>query len=924
MAHTGPETHHASAQKEASPSTESDKPWHAMEADQVLTAFNSTKQGLSGENAQLRQQQYGPNKLPEVSPRGPLLRFLAQFHNVLIYALLVAGIVTAMLDHLVDSGVIMGVVLINTIIGFIQEGKAEDALRAIRQMLSAKSLVLRDGQRISIPAEELVPGDVVLLQSGDKVPADLRLFRLKGLQIQEAALTGESVAVEKAIEAVAAEAALGDRLCMAYSGTLVTYGQGAGVVTATGSKTEIGRISAMVAGVEQLTTPLLQQMDQFGRWLTAGILGLALFTFTFGVLVRDYSSSEMFLAAVGLAVAAIPEGLPAIMTITLAIGVQRMAGRNAIIRRLPAVETLGAVTVICSDKTGTLTRNEMTVRNIATVDNLYDISGIGYDPHGGFSSHGREVTLAKHPVLTKMLRASLLCNETALRHSDHSWQVHGDPMEGALMIAGLKSGLDPETEAALYPRDDIIPFESGHKFMATLHHSHEGKYFIFIKGAPERILERCSTQLSLEGEKPLDCDCWERRMQTMASKGQRLLAVAMRPAHGGRLDLEFEDVEKDLTMLGLYGLLDPPREEAIAAVARCREAGIQVKMITGDHADTATAIARQLKLANTDNALTGQALDALSDEALLDRVQKVDIYARVSPEHKLRLVTLLQKSGMIVSMTGDGVNDAPALKRADVGVAMGDKGTEAAKEAAEMVLADDNFASISHAVEEGRTVYDNLKKAILFILPTNGGEALVILGAVLLGFQELPLTPVQILWVNMITAVTLALALAFEPPEHGVMKRPPRDPVQPVLSHHFLWRIAYVSLVLMAGTFGLFVWEIEQGANIEVARTVAVNTLVCFEIFYLFNSRYITEPVLNRRGLFGSRYVLAAVAILVLFQLAFTYTGPLQTLFGTAAIGADVWLRILLVSSSVLFLVEGEKALVRRFQEKQVHQRVKL
>ncbi len=924
MAHTGPDTHHASAQKEASPSPESTLPWHAMEADQVLTAFESVKEGLSGENADLRLQEYGPNKLPEVRPRGPLLRFLAQFHNVLIYALLVAGIVTAMLDHLVDSGVIMGVVLINTIIGFIQEGKAEDALRAIRQMLSAKSLVLRDGQRISIPAEELVPGDVVLLQSGDKVPADLRLFRLKGLQIQEAALTGESVAVEKAIEAVAAEAALGDRLCMAYSGTLVTYGQGAGVVIATAGETEIGRISAMVAGVEQLTTPLLQQMDQFGRWLTAGILGLAVFTFTFGVLVRDYSSSEMFLAAVGLAVAAIPEGLPAIMTITLAIGVQRMAGRNAIIRRLPAVETLGAVTVICSDKTGTLTRNEMTVRNIATVDDLYDISGTGYDPHGGFSYQGKEVTLAKHPVLSKMLRASLLCNETALRHSDHGWQVHGDPMEGALMIAGLKSGLDPETGAALYPRDDIIPFESGHKFMATLHHSHKGQYFIFIKGAPERILERCATQLSLEGEKPLDCDCWERHMQTMASKGQRLLAVAMRPAHGGRLDLEFKDVEKDLTMLGLYGLIDPPREEAIAAVARCCEAGIQVKMITGDHADTATAIARQLKLANTDNALTGQALDALSDEELLARVQKVDIYARVSPEHKLRLVTLLQKSGMIVSMTGDGVNDAPALKRADVGVAMGDKGTEAAKEAAEMVLADDNFASITHAVEEGRTVYDNLKKAILFILPTNGGEALVILGAVLLGFQELPLTPVQILWVNMVTAVTLALALAFEPPEHGVMKRPPRDPVQPVLSRHFLWRIAYVSLVLMAGTFGLFVWEIEQGANIEVARTVAVNTLVCFEIFYLFNSRYITEPVLNRRGLFGSRYVLAAVVILVLFQLAFTYTGPLQTLFGTAAIGADVWLRILLVSSSVLFLVEGEKALVRRFQGKQVHQSVKL
>ncbi len=888
--------------------------WHAMPVEQVFSAFYSVVDGLSGENAAERLQRFGPNKLPEAPPRGPLLRFFAQFHNVLIYVLLLAGVVTAILGHFVDSGVIVGVVLINTIIGFIQEGKAEDALRAIRQMLSAKSLVLRDGQRLSIAAELLIPGDVVLLQSGDKVPADLRLFRVKGLQIQESALTGESVAVVKSVQAVATEAPLGDRFCMAYSGTLVTYGQGAGVVTATGRETELGRISAMVAGVEQLTTPLLQQMDQFGRWLTVAILGLATFTFAFGVLFRDYSASDMFLAAVGLAVAAIPEGLPAIMTITLAIGVQRMAGRNAIIRRLPAVETLGAVTVICSDKTGTLTRNEMTVRAIATVDDLYAISGTGYDPHGGFSCNGCEILIDEHPVLLQMLRASLLCNETALQHTQQGWQVHGDPMEGALMIAGLKSGLDPETEARLYPRDDIIPFESGHKFMATLHHSHEGNYFIFIKGAPERILERCTTQLGRDGARAIDCEYWEDLIRAMASKGQRLLAVAMRPAHGGRLDLEFEDVEKDLIMLGLYGLIDPPREEAIAAVGRCKQAGVRVKMITGDHADTATSIARQLQLENTNEAITGQQLDTLTDDQLKARVREVDIYARVSPEHKLRLVTLLQDNGLIVAMTGDGVNDAPALKRADVGVAMGDKGTEAAKEAAEMVLADDNFASITHAVEEGRTVYDNLKKAILFILPTNGGEALVILGAVLLGFSELPLTPVQILWVNMITAVTLALALAFEPPERGVMKRPPRDPAQPVLNHHFLWRIAYVSIILMMGTFGLFVWELNQGASIEVARTVAVNTLVFFEIFYLFNSRYILEPVLNRHGLFGSHYVLAAVLVLVLFQLAFTYLGPLQALFGTAAITTDVWLKILLVSSSVLFLVEIEKALVRRFR----------
>lgn len=890
------------------------KLWYATEAEQVLSELDSGRDGISSEEAQHRLQEVGPNRLPEMSTRGPLLRFLYQFHNVLIYVLLIAAAVTAFLEHWIDSGVIFAVVLVNTFIGFVQEGKAEDALRAIRKMLSAKSLVLRDGKRLTIAAEDLVPGDVVLLQSGDKVPADLRLFRLKTLLIQEAALTGESVAVEKQVASVKAESALGDRSCMAYSGTLVSHGQGSGVVVATGSNTEIGRISAMVAGVQQLTTPLLQQMDQFGRWLTAIILGLAAVTFAFGVLIRDYTASDMFLASVGLAVAAIPEGLPAIMTITLAIGVQRMAGRNAIIRRLPAVETLGAVTVICSDKTGTLTRNEMTVRNLITAHNRYDVSGTGYDPHGSFSVAGKDIEYSDRPVLTQMLRASLLCNETALQRTDEGWQVHGDPMEGALMITGLKSGIDPETESGLYPRDDIIPFESSHKFMATLHHNHEGEHFIFVKGAPEQILERCNRQLTMTGEEPLNVDYWQQRIQELASKGQRLLAVAMRPAHGGRMELEFEDVKQDLMMLGLYGLIDPPRDEAVKAIAHCREAGIRVKMITGDHGSTAIAIARQLKLENTDSVLTGPELEALNDQQLSELVTEVDVYARVSPEHKLRLVSMLQRHGMIVAMTGDGVNDAPALKRADVGVAMGEKGTEASKEASEMVLADDNFASITHAVEEGRTVYDNLLKAILFILPTNGGEALVILGAVILGFQHLPLTPVQILWVNMITAVTLALALAFEPPEKRVMRRPPRNPEQPILSGHFLFRIAFVSIILMLGTFGLFVWELNQGGSVAQARTVAVNTLVFFEIFYLFNSRYITASVLNWNGFFGNKYAIAASLALMVFQLVFTYTGPAQQLFGTADLGLSDWGRILLVSSSVLLLVEIEKAWARRIE----------
>ncbi|MCF8017287.1 MAG: HAD-IC family P-type ATPase, partial [Chromatiaceae bacterium] len=613
-----------------------------------------------------------------------------------------------------------------------------------------------------------------------------------------------------------------------------------------------------------------------------------------------------------LAVAAIPEGLPAIMTITLAIGVQRMAGRNAIIRRLPAVETLGSVGVVCSDKTGTLTRNEMTVGTIATQSRELRLTGTGYDPHGVFLVEDEPIDAQADPLLTEALRGVTLCNDASMELHEGEWRVHGGPMEGALLVAAVKAGLDTELLAKERPRTDLIPFESSHKFMATLHHNHTSESFIFVKGAPEVVLERCASERTADGDRPLDLVAWQQRMETMAAAGQRVLAVAVKPGQPHQSDLDFKDVEQGLTLLGLFGLMDPPREEAIAAVRVCQQAGIRVKMITGDHATTAKAIASQIGLLSTETALTGRELDAMDDAELQRRVTEVDVYARVTPEHKLRLVKLLQQTGTVVAMTGDGVNDAPALKRADVGVAMGINGTEAAKEASEMVLADDNFASIANAVEEGRTVYDNLRKAILFILPTNGGEALVVLGAILFGFQHFPLTPVQILWVNMITAVTLALALAFEPPEPGMMSRPPRDSRQPVLSLTFLGRIGYVSLILMIGTFGLFLLDRWQGASIEHARTVAVNTLVMFEIFYLFNSRYMEAPVLNLRGLFGNGYVLLAVGLLLLFQLAFTYWGPLQTLFGTAALSAGHWLLIVLVASSVLFIVESEKGRVRR------------
>ena len=675
---------------------------------------------------------------------------------------------------------------------------------------------------------------------------------------------------------------------------------------------KIGRISLLLAHVETLTTPLLRQMADFGRLLTEIIVVIAALTMAFGVFVHGNSLSDMFMAAVGLAVAAIPEGLPAIMTITLAIGVQRMAKRQAIIRLLPAVETLGAVTVICTDKTGTLTRNEMTVTNVATAGGgLFDVSGVGYDPHGDFISNGSEVDFSEHPVLTELMRAVLLCNDAVIKKQNDEWLLQGDPTEGALLTLGMKAGLDSNFEQEAWPRTDIIPFESQHQFMATLHHDHTGQGVSYIKGAPERIFAMCDFQrMGLEDDK-IDLNYWHAQIELMARRGQRVLAIACKKSAAEHHELAFTDIDQGLTLLGIVGMIDPPRQEATKAVMQCQSAGITVKMITGDHAVTAAAIGTQMNIGDGQTVLTGHEIEKMTDEELRSVVNDIDIFARSSPEHKLRLVQALQALGHVVAMTGDGVNDAPALKRADVGIAMGQNGTEVAKDAAEMVLADDRFSSIVDAVEEGRTVYDNIKKAILFILPTNGGEALIIIAAILMG-NMLPITPVQILWVNMITAVTLALALAFEPAESNVMLRPPRNPKEPLLTPLFLWRIAFVSFILMIGTFGLFSWYQAQGSSIEYSRTVAVNTLVMFEIFYLFNSRYIHDSVLSKQGLLGNRYALFAIACLLLFQMAFTYLKPIQNLFGTTGLDLKTWLLITLISSSVLFLVEIEKYVIRR------------
>jgi magnesium-transporting ATPase (P-type) len=886
--------------------------WHSLPVTDVLSGLEADPRGLSRAEAERRRARYGANRLPAPPRRSALKRLLSQCNNVLIWVLLAAAVITALLGEWTDTAVILGVVVINSAIGFLQEGKAERALEAISGLLAPRATVLRDGRREEILAESLVPGDIVTLQAGDLVPADLRMTNCRNLQVDEAILTGESVAVEKSVLPVAEAAPLGDRHSMAWSGTLVTAGIGLGVVVATGGDTQIGRISAMLSHVQTLSTPLTRQLDRFARKLSLIIALVALGTLLFGVLVHDYPLEQMFLAAVGLAVAAIPEGLPAIITITLAIGVQRMAARNAIIRQLPAVETLGSVSVICSDKTGTLTRNEMTASRVALHDCEFQVTGVGYDLHGAIHRDGVETDPARNEVLMELCRAAALCNDAEFHLDEATPRLNGDPTEGALLMLAMKAGLDPERLRLEVPRDDAIPFESEHRYMATLHHDHHGHRFVFVKGAPERILAMCDAVTAHDGTETCCREAWLERAEALAADGLRVLALATGAPHACCSgELSAAEVESGLTLLGLVGLIDPPREEAIRAVEQCRSAGINVKMITGDHLSTARAVAAAMGIGDGRKAVLGAELEQLDDAALMEVALEADVFARASPEHKLRLVEALQAGGRVVAMTGDGVNDAPALKRADVGVAMGKGGTEVSRQAAEMVLSDDNFASIESAVEEGRTVYDNIRKAILFILPTNAAEAIMIILAIAVG-RALPITPLQILWVNMITAVTLALALAFEPPERDIMARPPRRPDEPLLGRFVTWRIAFVSAVVVSGTFGLFVAAREAGYQLDHARTMAVNALVMFEAFYLLNVRHMVAPTLNLNGLFGNRVAVAAVIAVSLFQVGFTYLPAMNTLFSTVALSGSDWLVVLLVAATVVPLVELEKWVLRQ------------
>ncbi|MGY5764618.1 cation-translocating P-type ATPase [Brachybacterium sp. DNPG3] len=882
---------------------------HASTPDDLLAQLGSSSEGLTSVEAAERLRRHGPNALPAAEKRPLWKRYLAHFQDILIYILLAAAVLKAITGDWVDFAVIAVAAVAIATVGFIQEGRAEEALDSIRSMMSLDAQARRDGAWTVVDAEALVPGDVVRLRSGDRVPADLRVLRATGLQADEAALTGESEPTAKSVQEVGEDAGIGDRSSMLHSGTIITAGTGIGVVAETGAGTELGRITAMVSGVEKLVTPLAAQLEQLAKRLSIAIGVLAFAIIVVGRLIHDFPVDELLSAAIGFAVAAVPEGLPALVTITLALGVQQMARRRAITRRMSAVETLGAVTVICSDKTGTLTQNEMTASVVVTRDRRADIEGTGYAPEGRVSVDGTAADLETMPDLRELVIASALCNDARLEQGEHGWGIVGQPTEGALTVLAAKAGMDrPGRRVAQ------VPFESAHKFAATLDTTDDGERAVHVVGAPDRLLDRSIAERTGDGGRaPLDRDGWERRIEELSGRGLRVLAAAARPSRGPQDgSLVLEDAE-DLVMLGLIGIIDPPRPEVRDAIADAHAAGIRVAMITGDHVGTAVAIARDLGIAPAEGevrALTGPELEEMSQEELRVAAPDVDVYARTSPEHKIRIVRALQSHREVVAMTGDGVNDAPSITRADVGIAMGIKGTEATKEAADIVLADDDFATIEKAVEEGRRIYDNIRKSVVFLLPTNGAQSLVILVAVL-GGLALPLSPVQILWINLVTAVTLSLPLATEPVEPGTMSRPPRNRDEPVLVGRSWALIGFASLLIGGMTLLLFLLERDGGAAYAEAQTTAVAMLALGQLAFLFSCRILGGSSLRLRALQGNRMVWIAAGALLVLQLVFTYAPFMHTWFGSAPIGAAAWGKVVVGAVIVFLLAEAAKAVLR-------------
>lgn len=902
--------------------------WHSLASGKVLEELAAHEDGLSTEEAKKRHEEVGPNVLEKSAGDGVFQILWRQINDPLIYVLLASGALAMFLGKIVDGSVVLGVVVINTLIGFVQEYKAGKDIEALTDLVPNETTVLRDGKRTTVEAPNIVPGDVILLESGDKVPADGRLLTQRNLQIEEAALTGESVPVYKETEPVSGEASLGERTSMVYGGTLVTSGTGKATITATAGETELGRISEMLNETTEVQTPLTRQIATAGKWITGAILVVAVLLFGVGLL-RGYPLVDAVLSAIALAVAAIPEGLPAVITIALAVGVRRMAGRRAVIRYLPATETLGSATVICTDKTGTLTKNEMTVKKLWTPGDsgngkAYELSGVGYSPEGDLSEKSGEVTEAPPDNLIELVVAGALCNDAGLSRDGESWFIQGDPTEGALVVAARKLGFDEGDVRQKLARKDAVPFESERQYMATLNEipaeaTKDGggnSQVIYLKGAPEVVLERCERAA---GGGELDRDLVTSNIQGMANEGLRVLAFARKPA-GSLTELAEGDAQSGFEFLGLQGMIDPPREEVIEAIEKCHAAGITVKMITGDHAGTAAAIGRQLGLIGEEgNAVVGRELDELPEEKLSGVASDTNVFARVAPEHKLRLVNSLQAQGEVVAMTGDGVNDAPALKQADIGTAMGITGTDVSKESADVVLTDDNFTSITAAVEEGRRVYDNIRKSFAFILPTNVGQGLIILLAVMLfpiigGEPLLPIQPTQILWVNMVVAVTLALPLAFEALEPDAMKRPPKDPKAQIIDRLVLGRTIGVGLLMATGGIGLFLFEyygqIGRGVATDLAlaeaQTMAVTTIVFLQIFYLLNSRSLLYSVLEV-GLWTNKWIYVGIGVLLALQIGFVYLPFMNTLFGSAPLSPLEWIETLVVGLIVLPIISLEK-----------------
>ncbi len=888
--------------------------WYHLPFQEIETLLRVDHQiGLSTIEIQQRQNEYGLNKLTSKKRMNEFMRFLLQFHQPLLYILLAAVIITFYLGELVDSLVIFGVVFVNAVVGYLQEAKAEKAIEALANMVITESTVLREGKKKRVVSVDLVPGDIILLQSGDKVPADIRLFHARNLNIDESALTGESIAVEKRTGLLKEGTSLAERTNMAFAGTMVTSGQGEGVVCSTGDQTEIGHIATLTSGVVDLSTPLTKKIEQFSSMLLFFILALAVITFIVGML-QGNNFVDMFMASVALAVGAIPEGLPAAVTITLAIGVSRLAKRRAIIRKLPAVETLGSVTVICSDKTGTLTENQMTIQQVYAGDEIYTVTGSGYETNGKIHRRGEDVSIASNAALKECLLAGLLCNDSQLVLENQRMTVNGDPTEGALITSALKGGLHEKDSAAHMPRLDVIPFESEYQYMATLHGHQEAEVnTIYKKGSVEMLLEKCSHVLTQQGEiKEINKESIRKISEEMSKEGLRVLAFARKIIPKQQDKLGRHHVAGDLTFLGLQAMIDPPRREVIRAIQRCQEAGIQVKMITGDHVLTAVAIARHIGLQGCHHkdaknfAVTGKELERMSDDELNKAVMSLVVFARVIPEQKLRLVKALQACGQVVAMTGDGVNDAPALKQANIGIAMGISGTDVAKGAADMLLTDDNFSSIEAAVEEGRCIFDNLTKFIVWTLPTNMGEAAILLTAIFMGVS-LPALPVQLLWVNMVTAIFLGLMLVFEPKEEDLMRRPPRDPKQPILTHGLLMRTGLVVLLMLLGAYWLF-WHVQhaQGLMLAEARTMVVNLIVFVEIAYLFNCRSLVQSM-GAIGFFSNLWVIGGSLVMVCAQLLFTYLPVMNHLFHSAPLSLLSWVKIIGISVGVFLIVELEK-----------------